>query len=462
MSEQGRVSRRGFLRATGLAAAAAAATPAAAYTGSSRRGRARAKNVIFMVSDGMSTGTLTLADMVIRERTGRRSAWLELNRTPGATRSLATTHSADRWVTDSAAGGCAWSLGTKVNNGSINYSPDGVEMTPINVRAKARGMSTGLVTTTRVTHATPASFVAGVPRRDMEDPIAAHILERGTDVCFGGGAKHFPGSLRAAHAGVTFHDAMPDLSGADASSRHCGLFSASHLAYAPDRDASIPSLATMTTRSLAHLSRNPDGFILQVEGGRVDHAAHANDASSLVMEQIEFDEALREAIAWTLGRDDTLLIATTDHANANPGLTLYDRRDSGMLDRLMGANHSFEWLEPRLGEAVENNTLRELIAEASGGYELSDDDHDFLRRGLAERMRTNGFLAQSRTTTSLLGSLLANYHGVAFISPNHTADLVEVAALGPGAELLEPAIDNTDLHALMLSVTGLPEAAPAG
>ena len=462
MSESSQVSRRGFLQATGLAAAAAAATPACAYTGAVRTGRARARNVSFMVADGMSTGTLTLADMVIRERTGRASAWMELLATAGARRGLATTHSADCWVTDSAAGGCAWALGQKVNNGSINYTPEGEELTPVLVRAKARGMSAGLVTTTRVTHATPASFIAGVPKRSMEDAIASQILQRGIDVCFGGGGQHFPESLRTDHPGVHFHETASDLSGHAPDSRHFGLFSSSHVPYTLDRDDSIPSLGTMMRHSLSHLSRNPDGFVLQVEGGRVDHAAHANDASSLVMEQIEFDEALREAVEWTAGRDDTLLIVTTDHANANPGLTLYDKRSSGLLDRLMGAEHSFEWLGPRLGEAVENNTLRDLIAEMSGGFELSDEDHDFLRGGLADRMRTNGFMPQSRTASSLIGSLLANYHGVAFVSPNHTADMVEVAAIGPGAELLEPVLDNTDLHALMCAATGLPATTPAG
>lgn len=453
------VDRRSFLRATGLAAAAAAVAPSVAYGGRSRN---NPRNVIFMVSDGMSQGTMTLADMVTKHRTGQHSAWTELLQTEGVKRALMTTHSADRWVTDSAAGGCAWSLGTKVNNGSVNFLPDGTQMSPMHVRAKAVGLATGLVTTTRVTHATPASFIANVPRRDLEDGIAAQTMERGVDVVMGGGARHFPESLRAQHPEVQYHTTLPDLRGAEAGSRHLGLFSNSHLPYAQDRDESIPSLGEMTMQSLHLLGKNPNGFVLQVEGGRVDHAAHSNDACSLVLEQIEYDEALRAAVEYTLGRTDTLLVTTTDHGNANPGLTLYEEQGSGVLDRLTGANQSFEAVSRGLREAAESNTLADVVHHMSGGYVMNDEELAFLRGGLLDAHRTNGFLAQARSTTSMLGSMLSNYHGVAFLSPNHTADMVEVAAIGPGAERLQPVVDNTDLHALVQQVVGIPDPAPMG
>jgi len=318
------------------------------------------------------------------------------------------------------------------------------------------------VTTTTVTHATPAAFIANVPERSREAAIAAQIMQRGVDVCLGGGRQFFNDDLRAAHADVRIHDTLPDLASVDAGTRHLGLYADSHMPYVLDREATVPSLPGMTRAALSHLARNPGGFVLQVEGGRVDHAAHSNDASSLVAEQIEFERALRAAMEFTLGRDDTLLITTTDHGNANPGLTLYDRKDSGILARLTGATRSFDWVVPRLRDAAENNTLGSLIAEASGGFEMSADDEAFLRRGLVDRQRTDPFLARSRSTTSLLGSMLANYHGVSFLSPNHTADMVEVAAIGPGAELIEPVIDNIDLQSVMQRVLGLPDPEPMG
>lgn len=461
------LSRRTFLRASGLAVAAAAApagvvTASSLSTSSGRTSRRAPRNVIFMAADGMSTGTLTLGSMVLREIHGERSAWLDLLATPGARRALATTHSADAWVTDSAAGGCAWGIGAHINNGVINYTPDGGTLSPIGVRAKAHGLSLGLVTTTTVTHATPASFIANVPDRGMEGAIGEQIMERGVDVCFGGGARYFPEELLAAHPGVTNHQTLPDLSTAAAGSRHLGLFSDSHVPYGLDRDDSIPSLGAMTSTALGHLAKNPEGFLLQVEGGRVDHAAHANDAGSLVVEQIEYERALRAAVEFTLGRDDTLLITTSDHGNANPGLTSYAKKTDGALARLTGATQSFEGMWPELQEAGANNTLGELVARVSGGFEMSAEDLAFLRTGIVDRARTDAYLGRSRSRACLLGSMLANYHGVAFVSPNHTADMVEVAAIGPGAELLEPVIDNTDLHTIMQRVLGLPDAAPMG
>ncbi|MFT5424926.1 MAG: alkaline phosphatase [Phycisphaerales bacterium] len=456
------VTRRTFLQAASLTAVAAAsgcATSTAGQTGHKPTRRA-ARNVIFMCADGMSIGTLTLADLVLKEQHGRRAAWLELLEIAGTRRALATTYSADSWVTDSAAGGCAWSIGQHVNNGTINLTPDGQMLSPIHVRAKARGLSTGLVTTTTVTHATPASFVANVPDRNLEIAIAEQILQRGIDVCFGGGARFFSDPLLAAHPQVSVHKALPDLSTASAGSRHLGLFTDSHMPYVLDRDGTIPSLGAMTTTALGHLARNPDGFLLQVEGGRVDHAAHANDAAALVAEQIDYDDALRAAMEFTLGRDDTLLITTSDHGNANPGLTAYASKDGGWIERLTGANSSMEPVWPKLAEAAENNTLGELIAHTTGGYQMSQEDTAYLRSGLLDSIRTDPYLVRSQNRASLLGSMLSNYHSVGFMSPHHTSDMVEVAAIGPGAELIEPVIDNIDLHSVMQRVLHLDDAAP--
>lgn len=465
MATRTRIDRRAFLKVGAMGGVAAAAgcasvapTGGARTTATPARGR-ETRNVIFMVSDGMSTGTLTLADMAIRERTGRASAWWRLWGIEGVRRAMCRTHAADSLVTDSAAAGSAWGIGAKVNNGAINMTPDGRSPTPILVRAREGGRATGLVTTTRVTHATPASFIANVPSRDLEAGIGEQILARGVDVVLGGGERYFPDALLGRRPDVTVVRTAAELAGSegDAPGRLLGLFAREHMSYELDRAEHEPHIREMTRAALDRLSARGEGFVLQVEGGRVDHAAHANDACALVADQVAFDEALEVAVRFTMERDDTLLIATTDHANGNPGLTLYEGAGNRGFQRLLGGRRSFDWIGERVATAGSPDemmgVLPMLVYEATG-VELSDSDRAWLHRHFVQHERADGFREVSGFGP-VLGAVLANALGVAFASPHHTADLVEVTAMGPGAERLAPVIDNTDLHGLMVGALAL-------
>jgi len=463
-----RFGRRGFLQVAGVGLAGVALSAPGCAPVSRRRGRARAaggsttpraRNIIFMVSDGMSTGTLTLADLMIRERTGKPSQWVGLWSAKGVRRAMCRTHSADSLVTDSSAAGSAWGCGEHINNGAVNFTPDGRQPEPILVTARAAGKATGLVTTARVTHATPASFIANVPDRGLEGGIAEQILERRVDVALGGGGKHFPRALLDQHPDVTLVRTAGELAAAPASGRLLGVFDPSHVPYALDRGPETPSLPTMARAAIDRLSAHADGFVLQIEGGRVDHAAHANDAGALVTEQMEFDETIGEVLGFARGRDDTLVVVTTDHGNANPGLTLYGEGGNEGFERLGRARHSFDWLWQQINDAggfdSASGRLGELLAEMTGGIELNAPDLEWVRSSVKDHTRVDGFWARSNAPTCTLGSVLANHYGVSFLSPNHTCDMVEVTAIGAGAERLEPAIDNIDLHGLMLDAMAL-------
>ncbi len=451
------INRRGFLRIGALASAgtlgACASTTSVGLLpapGPSRR--SRALNVIFMVSDGMSTGTLTLADMVSRQQHGRTTAWAGLWQADGARRAMCRTHALDSLVTDSAAAGSAWGCGLHVNNGSINTQPSGAAPTPLLVTARDQGKATGLVTTTRVTHATPASFIANVPDRSQEDEIARQILDRGVDVVLGGGARHFKPADLLAREDLTVVRDRTELRAAPGDGPLLGLFRDGHMSYEPDRTDTEPGLREMTEAALGRLARAPDGFVLQVEGGRVDHAAHANDAVSLVRDQLAFDDALESAIGFVSARDDTLLIVTTDHGNANPGLTLYGDKGERGIELLSHGRQSFDWIQAQLASAGSREAMMgvlPMLVYQATGVELDDADHAWLYRCFVDRERADGFRAVSGFGP-VLGAVLSNAFGVAFLSPNHTADLVEVTAIGPGSDRLGPVIDNIDLHRLVV------------
>jgi alkaline phosphatase len=457
------MNRREFLLTSSTAAALGLGGPTLAGPARPRHtsgGPPRARNLIFMVSDGMSTGTLTLADLYRRQHHRRACAWVGLWSRPGVRRATSTTYSADAWVTDSAAAGSAWGCGRRVNNGVLNITDDGRQHVPLLVQARQAGKATGLVTTTRVTHATPASFIANAPKRDQWRIIAPQILDRGVDVVLGGGGKHFSESLLTRHPGLHIVRDRAALDAAPEAGRLLGLFAPDHIPMVYERTPEVPSLTHMTRAALSRLDTNPEGFVLQVEGGRVDHAAHNNDAGSVIMEQLDFDDAIAGVLEWAEGRDDTLVIITTDHANANPGLTLYGGPGRKAFDRIPAIRHSFDWVWEELEKlpgAARPGAVADL-AEAATGIGLGKGSRELLAAAV-EKKRVMPF-AGANTWTSVLGAALADEVGVAFTGPNHTSDFVEVTALGPGSELLKPFVDNTDLHALTIAALGLPEAQP--
>ncbi|MCC6323101.1 MAG: alkaline phosphatase [Phycisphaerales bacterium] len=464
-------ARRSFLKASALGAAAVSLgigpRPAPAVHVSGRRTvPAKARNVIFMVADGMSFGTLTLADVFRRQHHDRQSAWMGLFSKPGVRRGLYATWSADSPVTDSSASGSAWGCGRHIDNGVVNITPDGVQRLPILIKARQSGKATGVVTTTRVTHATPASFYANSVRRDWEGPIAEHLLGRGVDVMMGGGAKFVTEKLLSDHADVTVVRDRAALLGLidkpSADGRLLGLFAESHTPFRLDAPESVPTLAEMTRTALRRLDTHADGFVMQIEGGRVDHAGHSNDAAALISEQVAFDDAIGEVLAFLDNgkRDDTLLIITSDHGNSNPGLTVYGQAARQGLERVARVRHSFEWITDRLAGLDAAGVGQKLlpVVEEATGIKLDGGDLAVITGALAGK-RIAAFRQQNRFD-SALGGVLANHYGISFVSGNHTSDYVEVTALGPGSESIAPTGHNVDLHGVMEASLGLAPARP--
>ena len=413
-----------------------------------------ARRVIIAAADGMSTGTLTIADQHLRLTEGRRSPWVSLIESGDAAMSLVSTSSADSVVTDSAAASSAWSIGQKVNNGAISFTPDGQEPDPILIRARERGIRGGLVTTTRVTHATPAAFIANSPDRNRERIIADQIARRAPEVVLGGGARYFTDEARAAFPGSVVTD--PGAMGAAPDSGSVlGIFHESHLPYVLDRSDGDADLRSMTREALRRLDGAGDPFILQVEGGRVDHAAHANDAASILREQLEFESVLADLIDETRSRDDTLLIATTDHGNANPGITIYGPQGRKGLETLGRARRSFEWIWEQIRErdpSLESaRVVREIIEHATT-IAISEDDARALSPDRVERA---DLFTYANSITGRLGSVLANHNAVAFTSVNHTADHVILSALGAGQELFSPVMDIESIAGTLMHAAGI-------
>ena len=272
----------------------------------------KAKNIIFLVSDGMSTGTLNMADMLLQRKEGRRSNWLKLYDEEKIKRALMDTASASSLVTDSAAASSSWGGGVRVKNGSLNVGLNGEQYQPILQKFKAAGKSVGCVTTVPIAHATPAGFCINNNKRGDMDEIALQYLPFRFDVMMGGGIDNFSATKRKdkldvlsqyQQAGFNVVTNRTDLMKLNMSANAplLGLFYEGGLPYTLDQlndksfQETIPTLAEMTNQAIKKLSQTKNGFVLQVESGKVDWAAHANDIGALLYDQIAFDDEIGRA-----------------------------------------------------------------------------------------------------------------------------------------------------------------------
>ena len=437
-----------------------------------------AKNVIFLVVDGMSSGTMALADLVKQQKYGDKTNWIKLYESDREYhRGLMDMASLDSVVTDSAAAASSWGSGHRINNGGVNWGPNGEQYKPICEIFRDAGKATGLVTTTRITHATPSGFGINMPQRGMEDEIAKQYAEREYDVLMGGGNRHFDAGSRDdgedlyaafTEKGYTVARTTAELNRAGRNSKLLGIFSDSHVPYTVDRNSladlqeTLPTLADMTTSALERLDRKENGFILQVEGGRVDHAAHGNDPSGLIYDQIAFDDMVGEVMKFTEGRDDTLVILTTDHGNANPGLSGLGsgyRESPQMLETIHDYRHSFEWMynEFRSRRTAQSrvpmvNDIKEVIEYATR-TQITTDEAVMIKRAFQETFEAP--FSNREGTGAVMAGVLANYNGIYFIGTNHTADYVELSAWGPGSDRIPTFVRNTDLFDLMVEMAGV-------
>ena len=458
-------SRRQFLKLSGLAGAASMLPACKAVTTSGNKPAGQAKNVIFLVVDGLCNGTVGLAHHWKLRNEQTPLNWIKLFEREGLTRAYQDTASASSPVTDSAAAASAWGSGQRVKNGSINVDPTGKSLKPILSYAKEAGKATGLVTTCRITHATPAGFAANVPQRDMEDEIARQYLEREIDVLLGGGARHFlqrqeDGSRidyipRFKGKGYQVVKNAGELAAIEGDGPLLGVFSKSHIPYAIDRanDRShkdVPGLADMFRAALDRLDGAKDGFLLQVEGGRVDHAGHGNDPGAILHEFLEFDACIPIALEYIDAHPDTMLIVTTDHGTGGCQLNGAGRSyvDSGpALDRINQLKYSFEWLQQRFKAtgSFDASPLKMAL-----GIDATEAQGAIVQQALdAEAKYLSGALGEA------FGHQLEKLTAVGWTSSTHTSECVEMFAFGPGSQAIPPFVKNYEMFGIVSAALGI-------
>ncbi len=152
----------------------------------------------------------------------------------------------------------------------------------------------------------------------------------------------------------------------------------------------------MTELALRRLEKKDRGFVMQIEGGRVDHGAHSNDLPAMLFDLLAFDDAIETVLRWMDGRDDTLLVITTDHGNANPALTVYGKPGAEMFARIPRFTHTLDWAISKVDADFKGAPPAERVkallgfTETAIGGELRPEDRDWVMRA-AQGQRVNGF-----------------------------------------------------------------------
>lgn len=273
------------------------------------------RNIIFLIGDGMG-----VSQVFAGLTANKGHLFLENFKHMG----FSKTQSADSYITDSAAGGTALSTGHKTNNGAIGVDAQNKPVKTILEEAEEKGLATGLVSTSSITHATPASFIAHQPDRDMYEEIAADFLKTDIDVFIGGGIDHFSKRKDGRNLmdelktkGYKVETDLKEIEKVE-SGKLAGLTAPVHNGRIAERGDMLP-IATKTAIDI--LDNNKKGFFLMVEGSQIDWGGHASSTVYVVEDMLDFDKVIGQTLDFAEKDGETLIIVTADHETGGMALT---------------------------------------------------------------------------------------------------------------------------------------------
>ncbi len=482
-------ARQPLLPSLAMAAAALLTVTVTALSGCGRSPMERpAKNVILFIGDGMGVTTVTAARIFDGQSQGLSGEehWLAFERFPNV--ALVKTYNTNQQVPDSAGTATAMVSGQKTRAGVVNVAAEvqrrdceGALANPlrhIGEIAQERGLAVGFVTTTRVTHATPAVLYAHSPERDWEADwpippvdwqhgcrdIAYQLLNpasgRGVDIAMGGGSREFYGSDKGGRRKNPQEDLVSEWLSRDSNRRYIqsaeqlqtltpgeqvlGLFAASHMTFVAARqsDSQEPTLAEMTSAAIDLLQASSDGYFLMVEGGRIDHAHHDGKPGYALLEVQAFNQAVEVALA-KADLDDTLILVTADHSHV---LTMsgYPTRGNPILGLVVGNDKS--------GEA---KTAPNLAADgqpyATLGYANGPGAVTQLPRPAPE----TGIAAVAQALVPLSS---VGIDGSLSDDETHSGEDVALYSIGPGAERVRGVMEQSQIFTIMMDAFGWSES----
>lgn len=398
------------------------------------------KNVIFFIGDGMGV-SYTSAYRYLKDNPATKE--VEATEFDKYLVGQQKTYPEDphQNVTDSAAAATAMSAGIKTYNAAIGVDNDGSSVKTVLEAAKENGKSTGLVATSEITHATPASYGAHDVSRKNMNAIADDYYDemiKGAhkiDVMLGGGVSNFVRPDRDlakefqkdGYSYVTNKEEMLK----NDNSRMLGLFAPGGMPKMLDREASMPSLKDMTDTALNKLSQNKKGFFLMVEGSQIDWAGHDNDIVAAMSEMEDFEKAFKAAVDFAKKDKHTLVIATADHSTGGYSI---------------GARGNYNWFGAPIAAA--NRTPDFMAEQIAKGADVEQTLKTYINLQLTpEEIQLVVKAAESKKVLDIDNAIenIFDYRSVTgWTTGGHTGEDVNVYAYGPGSDLFAGNIENTD------------------
>jgi alkaline phosphatase len=401
------------------------------------------KNVIFLIGDGMGV-SYTSAYRYLKDNPGTKVAErTEFDKYLVGQQMTYPEDSAQN-ITDSASAATAMSAGVKTYNAAIAVDNDKSEVKTVLEAAKEKGKATGLVATSEITHATPASFGAHDENRKNMNSIADDYyneLIKGKhkiDVLLGGGKSNFvrpdvnlaKAFEKDGYSYVTDKNQMLK----DKNEQVLGLFASEGLPKMIDRPSETPSLADMTSSAIQRLNKDKDGFFLMVEGSQVDWAGHDNDIVGAMSEMEDFEKAYKAAIEFAKKDKHTLVVATADHSTG--GFSI-------------GAKGIYNWYgEPIKAAKRTPDFMADAIVK---GADVEKTLKQFINQNVVKltdgEIKTVTEAAKSKNVTNVdnaIEAIFDNRTNTAWTTGGHTGEDVPVYAYGPYKDRFAGQVDNTD------------------
>lgn len=434
------------------------------------------KYVFLFIGDGMGQSDVDLYEAYLAEKDGKEG-FVQSNISKIPLLSMCTTHCKNRRITDSGAAGSAIACGQKFNVGEIAYSETGNQPKSIAKVAKEKGMKVGIISTAPMNHATPASFYANQPTRKNYYQIGLQLSESNFDFFGGGGLLKQTGNKKDEKDLMTIYQesgylTFTSLKAIASMKSHNNkvIFTNETL----DRDASIPykidredapnnSLAEIVETAIIHLD-NPKGFFMMVEGGKIDYAAHDNDAGSIIGEMEDFDNAIAEAYKFYLQhKNETMIIITADHETGGVSLGIADNgyeSDFGILSKQKMSMSKFGTIIKKQTKNEENVSLKEYTDLASKYFmgiemDFSADEQAILNEAYAA-INAKSNRAKDEAKSKYNGNnpmayafcqIMNRRASVGFTTNAHTCAKVPVYAVGTTT----PILDNTEIFGVIKS-----------
>lgn len=421
--------------------------------------KGKAKNVIMLIADGMSTEGVTLA----RQVKGENLSMDEIS-----VGSVITSW-ANGPITDSAPGGTVYASGEKTNNKYIGTSVNDTPMASILEGAESVGKATGIIATSEITHATPADFTAHTNNRKYYNQILQQQINQDMEVVLGGGFNKpsgFTSEVSEDEFNTYYEDQINNIQeeGFDfittkdelesyGGDKLWGSFADADLKYDFDRqsdnDNVQPSLGEMTEKAIEVLNKDEDGFFLMVEGSKIDWAAHANNTVGIVSDILAFDEAVKVAVEFAKADGNTVVVVTTDHGNSGISIgSNYYNENIESYDKATYENTTYilknaKITEERFNTIVSGKSDEEIIALAKQyyGIDLTDEELSIVKGEIGEGRQVG------------IREVIARRVGIGYTTGGHTGEQIYLGVYSPSnVELLEGVVDNTEVNKYMQRV----------